>query len=84
MCKTETAEWDAACPPMRTNSSLAGMTLNLATLFEAVAVAVPDRTVLVCGDRRLTFADLDARADAVAGRCVRRASRRASTWVSTC
>ncbi|NVI92165.1 acyl-CoA synthetase [Actinomadura sp. BRA 177] len=44
------------------------MTLNLATLFEAVAVAVPDRTVLVCGDRRLTFADLDARADAVAGR----------------
>ncbi|MFA1538452.1 acyl-CoA synthetase [Actinomadura monticuli] len=44
------------------------MTLNLATLFEAVAAALPDRTVLVCGDRRLTYADLDARADAVGRR----------------
>ncbi|WP_433227328.1 acyl-CoA synthetase [Actinomadura formosensis] len=42
------------------------MTLNLATLFEAVAAAVPDRVAIVCGDRRLTFAELDARADAVA------------------
>ncbi|MEU8343995.1 acyl-CoA synthetase [Spirillospora sp. NPDC048832] len=48
------------------------MTLNLATLFEAVAAAVPDRLALVCGDRRLTFAELDARADA-AGRRLRAA-----------
>ncbi|MEV3923093.1 AMP-binding enzyme [Actinomadura coerulea] len=34
------------------------MTLNLATLFEAVAAAVPGRPALVCGDRRLTFAEL--------------------------
>ncbi|MFB4306586.1 acyl-CoA synthetase [Actinomadura sp. GTD37] len=44
------------------------MTLNLATLYEAVAAAVPDRTALVCGDRALTFAGLDVRADAVAHR----------------
>ncbi|MFG2086818.1 MULTISPECIES: acyl-CoA synthetase [unclassified Spirillospora] len=44
------------------------MTLNLATFFEAVAAAVPGRTALVCGDRRLTFADLDARADAAGAR----------------
>ncbi|GAA0237442.1 acyl-CoA synthetase [Actinomadura nitritigenes] len=43
------------------------MTLQLATLFEAVAAAVPDRLAVVCGERRLTFAELDARADAVAG-----------------
>ncbi|MEU9870058.1 AMP-binding protein [Actinomadura sp. NPDC048021] len=44
------------------------MTLNLATLFEAVAAAVPGRPALVCGDRRATFAELDRRADAVAHR----------------
>ncbi|WP_149262525.1 acyl-CoA synthetase [Actinomadura sp. K4S16] len=44
------------------------MTLNLATLFEAVAAAVPGRPALVCGDRRLTFAELDRRADTVAHR----------------
>lgn len=44
------------------------MTLQLATLFEAVAAAVPDRLALVCGDRRATFADLDRRADAQAAR----------------
>ncbi|MEU9018090.1 AMP-binding protein [Actinomadura sp. NPDC048394] len=42
------------------------MTLQLATLFEAVAAAVPDRLAVVCGGRRLTFEQLDARADAVA------------------
>ena len=30
---------------------------NLADLFECVADAVPDRTALVCGDRRLSFAE---------------------------
>ncbi|MFV2171553.1 AMP-binding protein [Actinomadura sp. LOL_016] len=44
------------------------MTLQPATLFEAVAAAVPDRLALVCGDRRATFADLDRRADAQAAR----------------
>src|SRR5690606_18570903 len=48
------------------------MTLNLATLYEAVAAAVPERVALVCGDRRLTFAELDARADE-AGRRLRAA-----------
>ena len=37
--------------------------LNLADLFEVVADAVPDRLALVAGDRRLTYAELDARAN---------------------
>ncbi|MFC0862104.1 acyl-CoA synthetase [Sphaerimonospora cavernae] len=42
------------------------MTLNLATLYETVAAAVPDRLAVVCGDRRVTFAELDRRANALA------------------
>jgi 3-oxocholest-4-en-26-oate---CoA ligase len=37
--------------------------LNLADLFEVVADAVPDRLALVAGDRRLRYAELDARAN---------------------
>jgi acyl-CoA synthetase (AMP-forming)/AMP-acid ligase II len=39
---------------------------NLADLFESVVDTVPEREALVCGDRRLTFADLDARANRLA------------------
>ncbi|HVM40886.1 MAG TPA: acyl-CoA synthetase [Acidimicrobiia bacterium] len=39
---------------------------NLADCFEKVADAVPDRTALVCGDRRLTFRELDERATRLA------------------
>src|SRR6478735_9626102 len=39
------------------------MEFNLADLFEAVADAAPDRVALVAGDRRLTFRDLDERAN---------------------
>jgi len=39
---------------------------NHADLFEAVADAVAERTALVCGDRRLTYADLDAEANRLA------------------
>src|SRR2546425_4113268 len=42
------------------------MEFNLADLFEAVADAAPDRTALVAGDRRLTYRDLDERANRVA------------------
>src|SRR2546423_2807876 len=42
------------------------MEFNLADLFEAVADAVPDRTALIAGDRRLTFRALDGRANRVA------------------
>ncbi len=38
-------------------------TYNLADLFESVVDAVPDREVLVVGDRRLTYAGLDERAN---------------------
>ncbi|MGH8977616.1 MAG: acyl-CoA synthetase [Acidimicrobiia bacterium] len=38
------------------------MDFNLADLFEAVADQLPDRTALIAGDRRLTFAELDERA----------------------
>jgi acyl-CoA synthetase (AMP-forming)/AMP-acid ligase II len=39
------------------------MEFNVADLFESVVDAVPERIALVCGDSRLTFADLDARAN---------------------
>ncbi|MFM7061782.1 MAG: acyl-CoA synthetase [Actinomycetes bacterium] len=39
---------------------------NLADLFEATADAVPDRTALVCGDRRFTYRELDERATRLA------------------
>jgi len=41
-------------------------TLNLASLYEAVAAVVPQRTAVVCGGRRLTFKELDERASALA------------------
>ena len=42
------------------------MTFNLADLFEAVADADPDREVLVTGDQRLTYAQLEERANRLA------------------
>jgi acyl-CoA synthetase (AMP-forming)/AMP-acid ligase II len=42
------------------------VTFNLATLFEAVVDADPDREVLVVGDRRLTYRQLDERANRLA------------------
>lgn len=39
---------------------------NIADLLEMVADKVPERTALVCGDRRLTFAELDRRANQLA------------------
>lgn len=42
------------------------MEFNLAAIFEAVADAVPDREALVCAERRLTFRQLDERANQLA------------------
>src|SRR5206468_6246374 len=42
------------------------MKRNLADIFEVVVDAVPDREALVCGDRRLTYAALDERANRLA------------------
>ncbi len=42
------------------------MQFNHADLFEGVADAVPERTALVCGDRRLSYADLDGEANRLA------------------
>ncbi|HYT38021.1 MAG TPA: AMP-binding protein [Acidimicrobiia bacterium] len=42
------------------------MERNLADIFEVVVDAVPDREALVAGDRRLTFAALDERANRLA------------------
>ena len=42
------------------------MEFNLADLFESVVDAVPDRIALVCGDRRLTYRELDERASRLA------------------
>jgi acyl-CoA synthetase (AMP-forming)/AMP-acid ligase II len=39
---------------------------NLADLFESVVDAVSGRTALVCGEQRLTYAELDARSNRIA------------------
>src|ERR1700733_8245245 len=39
------------------------MQFNVADLFESVVDAVPNRLALVCGESRLAFAELDARAN---------------------
>ena len=39
---------------------------NLSTVFATVAAAVPDQEVLVHGDLRLTYAEVDRHVDAVA------------------
>ena len=42
------------------------MGFNIADLFERAVDAVPDRLALVCGDRSLTFAELDQEANRLA------------------
>jgi acyl-CoA synthetase (AMP-forming)/AMP-acid ligase II len=42
------------------------MGFNIADLFERAVDAVPERTALVCGERTLTFAELDAEANQLA------------------
>jgi acyl-CoA synthetase (AMP-forming)/AMP-acid ligase II len=42
------------------------MEFNIADLYESVADAIPDRPAVVAGDRRMTFAELDARANRLA------------------
>ncbi len=39
---------------------------NYATTWETIAREVPDREAVVCGDRRITFGELDRRADRLA------------------
>jgi 3-oxocholest-4-en-26-oate---CoA ligase len=55
------------------------VTFNLADLFERVARRVPDREAVVCGERRLTYRQLDERAErtaaALAGAGVRAGDR---------
>jgi acyl-CoA synthetase (AMP-forming)/AMP-acid ligase II len=47
-------------------------TFNLADAWEFAAGSVPDREALVCGDRRLTYAALDERANRVAAHLAER------------
>ena len=42
------------------------MQFNIADLFESLADAIGDRVAVVCGDRRLTYAALDERANRLA------------------
>jgi 3-oxocholest-4-en-26-oate---CoA ligase len=51
------------------------MEFNIADLFESVADAVPGRVAVVCGERRLTFAELDERATRVANALVEQGVR---------
>ena len=59
------------------------MQFNLADLFEAIADAVPDRTAVVFGERRLTYRELDERANRLA-HALRRARRRSRRRTSGC
>jgi 3-oxocholest-4-en-26-oate---CoA ligase len=51
------------------------MQYNIADLFESIADVIPDKPALVSGDTRLTFAELDARANRVANALVARGVR---------
>src|SRR4051812_12964544 len=42
------------------------MEFNFADMYEAIADVIGDREALVCGDRRLTFAELESRANRLA------------------
>ena len=42
------------------------MTYNIADLFESLVAVIPEREAVVCGARRLTFAQLDERANRIA------------------
>ena len=42
------------------------MQFNLADLFESIVDACPDKTALVCEQRRLSYAELDERANRLA------------------
>jgi acyl-CoA synthetase (AMP-forming)/AMP-acid ligase II len=42
------------------------MHFNMADLFEGIADAVPDREAVICGERRLTYRQLDRRANRLA------------------
>jgi len=54
-------------PTWRTRpTTVAGVEFNLADLWESVAAAVPQREALVFGPRRLTYGDLEQRANRLA------------------
>src|SRR5215467_9421876 len=48
-------------PRTITGSSFVPMSLNIADLFEHAADAVPDRLAVACGDRHVTYRELDER-----------------------
>lgn len=52
--------------PAGCGTTVGGVTFHLADLFERVARAVPAREAVAWADRRLTYAELDRRADRVA------------------
>src|SRR6201993_5108652 len=49
-----------------TRSSLVAVALNIADLAEHAIDAVPDRVALICGDEKLTYAQLEERANRLA------------------
>ena len=51
------------------------MSFNLADLFEAVVDRIPDREAVIVGDRRLTYAALDERANRLANALAERGVR---------
>jgi len=51
------------------------LSFNLANLFESVVDRIPEREAVIVGDRRLTYAMLDARANALANALIERGVR---------
>lgn len=56
--------------------------INLADVFERAADAVPDRLALVAGEVRLTYRELDERANRWRTGSRSKGYGRASTWAS--
>src|SRR5215472_5179329 len=55
-----------SCLPTVTGSSFVPMALNIADLFEHAADAFPDRIAVACGDRQVTYRELDQRTNQLA------------------
>src|SRR5438270_7475902 len=57
---------DTSLPRNVTRSNLVAVALNIADLAEHAIDAVPDRVALICGDEKLTYAQLEEKANRLA------------------
>src|ERR1700730_14127791 len=65
-CRPRTCQTDSNLSKNVTRSNLGAVALNIADLAEHAIDAVPDRVALICGDEKLTYAQLEERANRLA------------------